>query len=59
MRHICIEYVITKQSVSNDIRKEKDDLRKFDVTKETSAVKRMRMSAEQSLDEVVHKYFPI
>ncbi|XP_025207667.1 tigger transposable element-derived protein 7-like [Melanaphis sacchari] len=57
---ICAQYGIAKQTVS-DIRKKKDDIRKFvlkfNVEKETSVVKRMRLPLDQSLDDAVYKWF--
>jgi len=57
---ICAQYGIAKQTVS-DLRKKKDDIRKFvlkfNVEKETSAVKRMRLPLDQSLDDAVYKWF--
>jgi len=56
---ICAQYGIAKQTVS-DIRKKKDDIRnfvlKFNVEKETSVVKRMRLPLDQSLDDAVYKW---
>lgn len=57
---ICAQYGIVKQIVS-DIRKKKDDIRKFvlkfNVEKETSVVKRIRLPLDQSLDDAVYKWF--
>ncbi|XP_060846462.1 tigger transposable element-derived protein 7-like [Rhopalosiphum padi] len=57
---ICAQYGIAKQTVS-DIRKKKDDIRKFvlklNVEKESSVVKRMRLPLDQSLDDAVYKWF--
>lgn len=60
MSSICPQYRIAKQTVS-DIKKNKDDIRKFvlkfNVEKETSVVKRMRLSLDQSLDDAVYESF--
>lgn len=57
---ICTEYKIAKQTVS-DIRKKKDNLRKFvlkfNVEKEASSVKKMRLPSDPSLDDAVYKWF--
>jgi len=57
---ICARYGIAKQTVL-DIRKKKDDIRKFvlkfNVEKETSVVKRMRLPLDKSLDDAVYKWF--
>lgn len=57
---ICGQYGIAKQTVS-DLRKKKDDIRKFvlkfNVEKETSGLKRMRLPLDQSLDDAVYKWF--
>lgn len=56
---ICAQYGIAKQTVS-DIKKKKDDIRnfvlKFNIEKETSVVKRMRLPLDQSLDDAVYKW---
>lgn len=57
---ICAQYGIAKQTVS-DLRKKKDEIRKFvlkfNVEKETSDVKRMRLPLDQSLDDAVYRWF--
>jgi hypothetical protein len=57
---ICAEYGITKQSVS-DIKKARSDIRyfvlKFNVGKEKSEVKCMRMPTLITLDDTVYKRF--
>lgn len=57
---ICAQYGIAKQTVS-DMRKQKDEIRKFvlkfNVEKETSVVKRMRLPQDQPLDDAVYKWF--
>lgn len=57
---ICREYEIAKQTVS-DIKKSKNDIRnfvlKFNVEKEKSAAKRMRLPSMATLDDAVYKWF--
>jgi hypothetical protein len=57
---ICAEYRIAKQSVS-DIKKAKSDIHnfvlKFNVEKDKSEVKRMRMPTFITLDDAVYKWF--
>lgn len=60
MSSICTQYGIAKQTVL-DIRKKKNGVRKFvlnfNVEKEPSAVKIMRILLDQSLDDAVFKWF--